>query len=88
MIGKQGHIRNNDIAYVVASMSYMNLANKCSSENLKNEYKAQAYGYILKGLSNIYSAEKDDLNLVDVIINDLDDIKQVSPKLHKDMQYD
>lgn len=88
MIGKQGHIRNNDIAYVVASMSYMNLANKCSSENLKNEYKAQAYGYILKGLSNIYSAEKDDLNLVDVIINDLDDIKQVSPKLHKDICFE
>lgn len=88
MIGKQGHIRNNDIAYVIASMSYMNLANKCSSENLKNEYKAQAYGYILKGLSNIYSAEKDDLNLVDVIINDLDDIKQVSPKLHKDICFE
>ncbi len=88
MIGKQGHIRNNDIAYVVASMSYMNLANKYSSENLKNEYKAQAYGYILKGLSNIYSAEKDDLNLVDVIINDLDDIKQVSPKLHKDICFE
>ncbi len=88
MIGKQGHIRNNDIAYVVASMSYMNLANKCSSENLKNEYKAQAYGYILKGLSNIYSAEKDDLNLVDVIINDLDDVKQVSPKFHKEICFE
>lgn len=85
MIGKQGHIQNNDIAYIVASMSYMNLANKCSSVKPRNEYKAQAYDYILKGLTNIYGAKKDDLNLVDVIINDLDDVKLVSPRLHKEI---
>ena len=85
MIGKEGHIKNYDIAYIVASMSYMNLANKCASEKLKNEYKIQAYKYIKDGLSDIYSAGKDDLNLVDVIINNLNDVKQVNLKLHKDI---
>lgn len=88
MIGEVGHIQDNDIAYIVASMSYMNLANKCSSTELKKYYKSQAYGYILKGLTNIYGAQKDDLNLVDVIIKDLDDVKQVSPKFHKEICFE
>lgn len=88
MIGEVGHIKDNDIAYIVASMSYMNLANKCSSTELKKYYKSQAYDYILKGLTNIYGAQKDDLNLVNIIINDLEDVKQVSPKLHKDICFE
>lgn len=88
MIGEVGHIKDNDIAYIVASMSYINLANKCSSTELKNNYKSKAYDYISKGLTNIYGAKKDDLNLVDIIINDLDDVKQVSPKLHKEICFE
>ena len=82
MIGQgenQGHISDNDMAYLVASATYLNLAEK--SKN--NKYNIKAYECIDDGLSKMYRTGQSDVSLVAAVMGNLDNMKIADESLHR-----
>ena len=82
MIGKksgQGHIADNDMAYLVASATYLELAKITKDDS----YKIKAYNCIYDGLDKMYNNNLNDASLVAAVMNCLDTIKLVDTDIHK-----
>ena len=84
MIGQgenQGHISDNDMAYLVASATYLNLAEKLKH----NKYNIKAYECVDDGLSKMYRTGQSDVSLVAAVMENLDKMKIADESLHRDI---
>lgn len=82
MIGKNkdmGHIASNDMAYLVASMTYLNLAERFKDSS----YKIKAYDCIFQGLDKMYNNGLNDASLVVAVLGSLDKIKSADIGTHQ-----
>lgn len=82
MIGKNddmGHIASNDMAYLVASMTYLNLAERFKDSS----YKIKAYDCIYQGLDKMYNNGLNDASLVVAVLGSLDKIKSADIGTHQ-----
>lgn len=82
MIGQgenQGHIADNDMAYLIASMTYLNLAEKFKH----NKYNIKAYECIDDGLSKMYYSGQSDVSLVTAVMENLDNMKIADKSWHR-----
>lgn len=82
MIGKNddmGHIASNDMAYLVASMTYLNLAERFKDSS----YKVKAYDCIFQGLDKMYNNGLNDASLVVAVLGSLDKIKSADISKHE-----
>ena len=81
MIGKgvnMGHLANNDMAYLVASLTYLNLAERFKD----NSYRLKAYECIYTGLDKMYNNGLNDASLVVAVLGGLNEIKSTDISTH------
>ncbi|MBO7267810.1 MAG: hypothetical protein J6V12_08625 [Bacteroidaceae bacterium] len=77
----EGHLAYNDMAYIVASMTYLSMAERFDDLS----YEKKAYKCIYDGLLKMYNNNLSDASLVASVMGSLDKIKTTDPVLHKDI---
>lgn len=84
MIGtsnNEGHLAYNDMAYIVASMTYLSMAERFNDLS----YEEKAYKCIYDGLLKMYYNNLSDVSLVASVMGSLERIKSVAPGAHKNI---
>ena len=84
MIGtgnNEGHLAYNDMAYIVASMTYLSLAERINDLS----YEKKAYKCIHDGLIKMYYNNLNDVSLVASVMGSLERIKSADSDMHKDI---
>lgn len=84
MIGtgnNEGHLAYNDMAYIVASMTYLSMAERFNDSS----YEKKAYKCIYDGLLKMYNNDLSDISLVASVMGSLEKIKSADSDMHKDI---
>lgn len=84
MIGtgnNEGHLAYNDMAYIVASMTYLSMAERFNDLS----YEKKAYKCIYDGLLKMYNNDLSDVSLVASVMGSLERIKLTDPDMHKNI---